>query len=78
MSRLQRLTAFRVVLTVTGFLSLSVTGAVAATPPASKLHVDGSYHSATQGIANYDGFDRFRDAKGQPLPGWEYELSSPG
>lgn len=28
--------------------------------------------------ANYDGFDRFRDAAGHPLPGWEYLFNSPG
>jgi hypothetical protein len=27
---------------------------------------------------NYDGFDRFRDASGRPLPGWEYLFYSPG
>jgi hypothetical protein len=41
------------------------------------IQVSGSYHSVTNGIPNYDGFDRFRDANGQPLPGWEQELSSP-
>ena len=40
--------------------------------------VDGRYHSVTNGIANYDGFDRFRDLDGQPLPGWQQQLSSPG
>jgi hypothetical protein len=28
--------------------------------------------------ANYDGFDRFRDPSGRPLPGWEYLFNSPG
>jgi hypothetical protein len=42
------------------------------------ITVDGRYHSVTNGIANYDGFDRFRDLNGQPLPGWQQPLSSPG
>ncbi len=28
-------------------------------------------------VSNYDGFDRFRDATGRPLPGWEYLFYSP-
>ena len=45
---------------------------------AAKELVDGRYHSVTNGIPNYDGFDRFRDQNGQPLPGWRQQLSSPG
>jgi hypothetical protein len=40
--------------------------------------VDGRYHSVTNGIADYDGFDRFRDVNGEPLPGWRQMLGSPG
>ena len=40
--------------------------------------VNGRYHSVTNGIADYDGFDRFRDVNGQPLPGWQQLLASPG
>ena len=32
---------------------------------------------ATGPASNYDGFDRFRDATGRPLPGWEYLFYSP-
>lgn len=42
------------------------------------IPVDGRYHSVTNGIADYDGFDRFRDASGRPLPGWQQMLSSRG
>jgi hypothetical protein len=45
---------------------------------ATTAMADGRYHSVTNGIANYDGFDRFRDLNGQPLPGWQQLLSSPG
>jgi hypothetical protein len=34
--------------------------------------------SAKPPTANYDGFDRFRDPTGRPLPGWEYLFNSPG
>jgi hypothetical protein len=27
---------------------------------------------------NYDGFDRFKDSTGRPLPGWQYLFDSPG
>ena len=74
MSRSFRLTALCAVLAASGFLSL----AAGAHADSSHIYVDGGYHSVTNGIANYDGFDRFRDARGNPLPGWEQELSSPG
>jgi len=45
---------------------------------ASAVHVDGSFHSVKNGISDYDGFDRFRDSTGRPLPGWEYLFNSPG
>ena len=45
---------------------------------AAAITVDGRYHSVTKGIADYDGFDRFRDMNGQPLPDWQQLLASPG
>jgi hypothetical protein len=45
---------------------------------ASTVHVDGSFHSVKNGISDYDGFDRFRDSTGRPLPGWAYLFNSPG
>jgi hypothetical protein len=60
---------------------VSLSPAAFAAPANSALaniNVDDNYHSVTNGIANYDGFDRFRDASGEPLPGWEQELRSPG
>jgi hypothetical protein len=61
------------------FLSFAAIGARAdSMTNTDNIQVNGSYHSVTNGIPNYDGFDRFRDANGQPLPGWEEELSSPG
>jgi len=42
------------------------------------INVDGRYHSVTNGIADYDGFDRFRNPRGQPLPGWQQMLSNKG
>jgi hypothetical protein len=42
------------------------------------INVDGRYHSVTNGIADYDGFDRFRDPRGQALPGWQQMLSNQG
>lgn len=61
-------------------LALGIGAALAQpnVPQQSNVHVDGRYHSVTNGIANYDGFDQFRDPKGQPLPGWEQVLRSPG
>jgi len=44
----------------------------------SRAQVDGRYHSLKNGIGNYDGFDRFRDPTGRPLPGWEFLFYSPG
>lgn len=64
-----------------GILSLTATAEVAndgAGTGAANLHLGGRFHSVTSGIADYDGFDRFRDPAGQPLPGWEQQLRSPG
>lgn len=79
MSRFHRSTAIIATVLSVGLLSSLTTGARAATVQEwNGLFVNGSYHSVTKGIPNYDGFDRFRDAQGQPLPGWEQELRSPG
>jgi hypothetical protein len=56
----------------------TLAGASSAFAHDSAIAVDGSYHSVTNGIANYDGFDRFRDRNGQPLPAWQQVLSSRG
>jgi hypothetical protein len=77
MTRLHCLTAFSAVIASVGFLSFTTTGA-RADSMADNIHVNGSYHSVTNGIPDYDGFDRFRDANGSPLPGWEQQLRSPG
>jgi hypothetical protein len=77
MSRLHRLTAFSTVIAAVGFLSLTATGARADVAP-DNIHVNGTFHSVTNGIPDYDGFDRFRDANGNPLPGWEQQLRSLG
>jgi hypothetical protein len=45
---------------------------------ADNIHVNGSYHSVTNVIPDYDGFDRYRDPNGNPLRGWEQQLRSPG
>ncbi|HEV8016338.1 MAG TPA: hypothetical protein VGP48_12445 [Stellaceae bacterium] len=72
---------------VCGILSLATVAAFADATPGNlaganatmrNISVDGRYHSVTNGISDYDGFDRFRDATGQPLPTWEQELRSPG
>jgi hypothetical protein len=47
-------------------------------PKADGNHVSRVYHSVTNGIPDYDGFDRFRDANGQPLPGWSRYCEAPG
>jgi hypothetical protein len=80
MSRHHRFAAFLTAPLFCGMISLAATAALADPPSnaAPSIHVSGIYHSVTNGIANYDGFDRFRDANGQPLPGWEQELRSPG
>ena len=44
----------------------------------STVQGDGSFHSLKNGISDYDGFDRFRDSTGRPLPGWEYLFNVPG
>ena len=77
MSRLHRLATFSAIIAAAGFLSFTTTGARADVVP-DNIHVNGSYHSVTNGIPDYDGFDRFRDANGNPLPGWEQQLRSPG
>ena len=77
MSPLHRLAPFGAVIAAVGFLSFTTTGARAGSM-ADNIHVNGSYHSVTNGIPDYDGFDRFRDANGNPLPGWEQQLRSPG
>jgi hypothetical protein len=70
-----------------GTLALATTALVANAAPGNlasanaemrNVGVDGRYHSVTNGISDYDGFDRFRDSKGEPLPSWEQELRSPG
>ena len=78
MSRFFRLTALAVLLASGSFLSLAADARAASMPDSSNIYVNGRYHSVTNGIANYDGFDQFRDARGNPLPGWEQELRSPG
>lgn len=79
MFRFHRSTAMIATMVSVGLLSSLTTGARADTVQEwNDLFVNGSYHSVTDGIPNYDGFDRFRDAHGQPLPGWEQELRSPG
>jgi hypothetical protein len=77
MSRLHSLTACSAVIAAVGFLLFTATG-VRADSMADNINVNGSYHSVTNGIPDYDGFDRFRDANGNPLPGWEQQLRSPG
>jgi hypothetical protein len=70
-----------------GILSLATVAAFADAAPGNlaganatmrNISVDGRYHSVTNGISDYDGFDRFRDTSGRPLPTWEQELGSPG
>jgi hypothetical protein len=79
MLRLFRLNAFGAVLAATGFLSFAAIAAQAApVATASNIHVNGGYHSVTNGIPDYDGFDRFRDVNGNPLPGWEQVLGNAG
>ena len=59
-----------------------ILGLAAATPFAwadtVAANPSNTQDSMTAPIANYDGFDRFRDAAGHPLPGWEYLFNSPG
>ncbi len=79
MLRLLRLNAFGAVLAATGLLSFAMTAAQAVPlTSASTVHVNGGYHSVTNGIPDYDGFDRFRDVNGNPLPGWEQALGNAG
>jgi hypothetical protein len=78
MARFFRLTALSVLLASGGFLPLAAGTQARSLHDSSNIHVDGRYHAVTNGIANYDGFDRFRDARGNSLPGWEEELRSPG
>jgi hypothetical protein len=80
MSRHHRFAALLAAPLFCGVVSLAAP-AVRADPSSAEvpnIHVTGIYHSVTNGIANYDGFDRFRDANGQPLPSWEQELRSAG
>jgi len=77
MSRRQYTSGLAVVLAAAGFLS-TPTADAHAMAHAADIHASGTYRSVINGIPNYDGFDRFRDVNGNPLPGWEQELSSPG
>jgi hypothetical protein len=60
----------------------SLVGATAAMPVAVAVAdtapIPCNSTAAKGPTANYDGFDRFRDATGRPLPGWEYLFNSPG
>ena len=78
MSRFFRLTALSMMLASGGFLTVAAGARASSLHDSSNIDVSGGYHSVTNGIANYDGFDQFRDASGEPLPGWEQELRSPG
>jgi hypothetical protein len=78
MSRFFRLAALSMLLASGGFLPLAGGAQASSLHGLSNIDVGGGYHSVTNGIANYDGFDQFRDASGKPLPGWEEELRSPG
>jgi hypothetical protein len=78
MSRSFRLTALCALLASSGFLALAAGARGSSVPGSSDIYVGGNYHSVTNGIANYDGFDQFRDASGNALPGWEQQLSSRG
>jgi hypothetical protein len=77
MSRSHRLALALAIVALQGVSTLAG-ASTAFAHDASAVMVDGRYHSVTNGIANYDGFDRFRDLNGQPLPGWQQLLSSPG
>jgi hypothetical protein len=55
---------------------LALGGTTTAFAQDTTIDVDGRYHSVTNGITDYDGFDRFRDPSGQPLPGWQQVLGS--
>lgn len=57
---------------------LALGGTAIAFAHDTAINVDGRYHSVTNGITDYDGFDRFRDPSGQPLPGWQQILSNRG
>jgi len=78
MSRFFRLTVFSLLLASVGFLPFAARAHASFLRASSGIYVGGDYHSVTNGIANYDGFDQFRDASGKPLAGWEQELRSPG
>ena len=47
-------------------------------PAASSENATTAQDSMKAPMANYDGFDRFRDTAGHPLPGWEFLFNSPG
>ena len=78
MSRFSRPTALSAAALAAGFVFSFAAAAAQAAPTTESIHVSGAYHSVTNGIPNYDGFDQFRDARGRPLPGWEELLRSPG
>jgi hypothetical protein len=78
MSRSFRLTALSAALVSAGFLPVAGGAQASSLHVSSTIYVGGGYHSVTNGIANYDGFDQFRDASGKPLAGWEEELRSAG
>jgi hypothetical protein len=71
--------------TMTAIVFASLVGAMTATSVAvaadaapTPCHSDAAPAAAKAPAANYDGFDRFRDEAGRPLPGWEYLFNSPG
>jgi hypothetical protein len=67
-------------------LHLACIAAALAAPPLSAALADApntannaTVDSQMDRVSNgaYDGFDKFRDATGRPLPGWEYLFFSP-
>ena len=62
--------------------AMAVSPAAFASSDATLAGCNGDAASAAKASAkapaNYDGFDRFRDQNGNPLPGWEYLFNSPG
>jgi hypothetical protein len=78
MSRFHRLNALGAAAVALSFSFFNASAHADSMAKADGIQVSGVYHSVTNGIPDYDGFDRFRDANGQPLPGWEQMLRSPG
>jgi len=70
------MTALHIACIAAALVAPPLGAALAASPnAANNATVDSQMDRGANGV--YDGFDKFRDTTGRPLPGWEYLFFSP-